>query len=354
MEERSTMVRRTVGIDLGDRVSRYCVVGAGGLIEHEDRLMTRNDAVQRWAESFPPSRMVLEAGTHSPWVSRLLEECGHEVLVANPARLRMIYQNDNKNDEIDARSLARLGRLDPELLAPIRHRSVSAQADLAVIRARDCVVRARSKLINHVRGAVKAYGGRLPSSSAPAFPDKVRAQIPSSLLPALDSILSAIRQLSAEISTYDRQIEATARERYPIVATNSQPNGVGTLTALTDALVIGDPHRFRRSRSVGPYLGLRPRHDRSGGYDPQLRITHSGDELLRRLLVQSAHYMLGPFGQDSELRRMGLALCTRGGKNAKKRAIVAVARKLAVLMHRLWITGEDYDPFWRSKENNVA
>jgi len=260
----------------------------------------------------------------------------------------MIYQSNNKNDEHDAQSLARLGRLDPELLAPIRHRSAAAQADLAVVRARDNLVRARTKLVNHVRGAVKAYGARLPKCSPSAFPRKVLAQIPEQLRAALSPTLHAIDLLSAEIAAYDQQIEAIARERYPVAFFLAQPNGVGILTALTFILIIDDPYRFKRSRSVGAYVGLRPRHDRSGSQNPQLRITHAGDELLRRLLVQSAHYMLGPFGKDSDLRRAGLAMCERGGRNAKKRAITAVARRLAVLMHKLWITGEVYEPLRKS------
>jgi transposase len=136
-----------------------------------------------------------------------------------------------------------------------------------------------------------------------------------------------------------------------------QVEGVGPLTALTFVLTLEDPYRFEKSRSVGAYLGLVPASDKSGDRDPQRRISKEGDEMLRKLLVGSAHYILGPFGGDSDLRRHGEKIASRGAKNAKKRAAVAVARKLAVLLHRLWVTGEVYDPLYnahRSQEREEA
>jgi transposase len=128
-----------------------------------------------------------------------------------------------------------------------------------------------------------------------------------------------------------------------------QVEGVGALTALTFVLTLEDPHRFEKSRSVGAYLGLVPGKDQSGDRDPQKRISKEGDEMLRKLLVGSAHYVLGPFGSDSDLRRHGEKIASRGGKNAKKRAAVAVARKLSVLLHRLWVSGDVYDPFHNAR-----
>jgi transposase len=255
----------------------------------------------------------------------------------------MIYENDSKSDEVDAEMLARIARTDPKLLAPIRHRGAAAQADLAIIRARHALVSSRTQLVNHVRGAAKAFGHRVPKCSTKSF-HKHGTAIPMELRPALAPLLDMIAKLTAEIQKYDRQVEAMAEERYSEAMILQQVNGVGPLTAVTYVLTIEDPHRFKKSRSLGPYLGLRPRHDKSGNRDPQLRITKAGDVALRRLLVGCSHYILGPFGTDSDLRRYGLALCERGGKNAKKRAVVAVARKLAVLLHRLWMTGEVYEP----------
>jgi transposase len=291
----------------------------------------------------------LEAGTHSPWVSRLLAELGHEVLVANPRKLRMIYQSDSKNDRADAETLARVARLDARLLGPIRHRTEEAQVDLAIIRSRDALIKARTQLINHVRGVMKSVGSRLVKSSTPSFHKKVAGAIPKLLEGALAPIVEIVEKLSEQIKYYERQIERLSREKYPETELLTQVNGIGHLTALTYVLTLEDPERFSQSRTVGSFLGLRPRQADSGKQEPQLRITKAGDPLLRRLLVNSAQYLLGHFGRDCDLRRWGLELAKRGGKSAKKRAAVAVARKLAVLLHRLWSQAEVYDPFYQSQ-----
>ncbi|MGH2372011.1 MAG: IS110 family transposase, partial [bacterium] len=265
-------------------------------------------------------------------------------LVANARQLRLIYGSDRKSDRVDAETLARLGRLDPALLKPIRHRSTEAQADLAQLRARDALVRTRTLLINHVRGAVKAWGGRLLACSAPACGSKAGPGVPHELRAALGPLLELIARLTPEIRGMERQLERLATARYPETARLRQPSGVGLLTALCYVLTLEDPGRFRQSRAVGPYLGLCPRQDQSGGRDAQLRITKRGDAMLRRLLVSGAQYILGPFGPESDLRHWGLRLAARGGKNAKKRAVVAVARKLATLLHRLWVSGAVYQP----------
>jgi transposase len=229
----------------------------------------------------------------------------------------MIYENDSKSDEVDAEMLARIARTDPKLLAPIRHRGAAAQADLAIIRARHALVSSRTQLVNHVRGAAKAFGHRVPKCSTKSF-HKHGTAIPMELRPALAPLLDMIAKLTAEIQKYDRQVEAMAEERYSEAMILQQVNGVGPLTAVTYVLTIEDPHRFKKSRSLGPYLGLRPRHDKSGNRDPQLRITKAGDVALRRLLVGCSHYILGPFGTDSDLRRYGLALCERGAERTRR------------------------------------
>jgi transposase len=273
-----------------------------------------------------------------------LEECGHEVLVANARRLRLIYSNKRKTDQIDAENLARLARLDPKLLYPLRHRGEQSQAHMALIRSRQALVDCRTQLVNHVRGAVKSFGHRLPKCPARTFHKRVQEHIPQALLPALEPLLEQIASLTERIRDYDRRLVAISEEHYPETALLRQVEGIGPLTALTFALTLEDPYRFEKSRSVGAYLGLVPATDRSGDSDPQKRISKEGDQMLRKLLVGSAHYVLGPFGSDSDLRRHGQKIASRGGKNAKKRAAVAVARKLSVLLHRLWVTAEVYDP----------
>lgn len=334
----------TIGLDIGDRHCWFCVLDSDGRTQEEGRIPTTSEAIRRSLGTRPRTRIALEVGTQSPWISRLLTECGHEVLVANPCKLRMIYENDKKSDRVDAEWLARLARVDPRLLAPISHRSPQFQADLAVLRSRDALIKARTQLVNHVRGSVKAFGGRIPKCSTRSFGQRFAEQIPEPLRPALLAPMEMIASLSVQIGQYDWKVENMAEKRYPETQRLRQIAGVGPLTAVAYILTIEDPRRFRRSRTLGAYLGLRPRRDQSGQQSPQLRITKAGDVGLRRLLVTSAHYILGPFGPDTDLRRMGLAMAARGGKSAKKRALVAVARKLAVLLHHLWISGEVYEP----------
>lgn len=338
-----------IGVDLGDKYSQLTVVDSEGDLIEETRLPTTKTGLKRKFALLPQARVAMEVGTHSRWASQLIEELGHEVLVANPRKLRAIYHNPRKGDEADAETLARLARLDPKLLSPIHHRSPEAQADLAVIRSRDVLVRSRTLLINHARGTVKALGARLPACSADSFPHKVREAVPEALQAALLPILEAIASLTEQIRDFDRKIEELCKESYPETHLLQRVSGVGSLTALTFVLTLEDPGRFRKSREVGPALGLVPKRDQSGDQDPQLRITKTGNVYLRQLLVGAAHYILGPFGPDCDLRRWGLKIAERGGKNAKKRAVVAVARKLSILLHRLWKTGEVYDPFYQSR-----
>ena len=342
--------RIVIGLDLGDRWSRFCMLESNGAIQREDRVRSTGQALKERFGTLPPVRIVIETGTHSPWVSRLLSEMGHSVVVANARKLRMIYESDRKNDRLDARMLARLGRADVELLAPVQHRSAKAQADLAVIRGRDSLVNARTQLINACRGTVKAIGGRLPKCTTAAFVSKVKVSIPPELEVALRPLMASIRALSEQIDRCDRTIGVLAEKRYPETRLLRQVKGVGPLVALTYVLTLENPHRFDCSRSVGSYLGLCPRQSESGASAPQLRVTRAGNGHLRRLLVQSAQYILSSLGCDCRLRQWGLNLASRGGKNAKKRAVIAVARKLAVLLHKLWVTGAVYEPLFRAPQ----
>jgi transposase len=335
----------TAGLDIGDKYSYLCLLDTeSGEVIEEGRVRTTPEAFERRFASEQPLRVAIEAGTHSPWASRLLEGCGHEVLVANARKLRLIYSNKRKTDEVDAENLARLARVDPKLLYPLRHRGEESQAHIALIRSRDALVSSRTQLVNHVRGAVKSFGARLPKCPARSFHKRAQEHIPEALLAALAPVLEQIGSLTERIRDYDRRLEAIAKEHYPETEFLRQVEGIGPLTALTFVLTVEDPYRFERSRSVGAYLGLVPARDRSGERDPQKHISKEGDEMLRRLLVSGAHYILGPFGSDSDLRRHGGKIASRGGKNAKKRAVVATARKLAVLLHSLWISGEVYEP----------
>jgi len=336
--------RLTVGVDLGDQWSNYCILGFGGETLAEGQFRTRQEEIGEFFRGLALSRVVFEVGTHSAWVSEIIAGLGHEVLVANPRQMDGSKRRRRKNDRIDAAKLARLGRMDPKSLYPIQHRSTEVREDLLVVRVRDSLVESRTKLISTVRGMVKTMGARLPGCSSVSFSRKSADQIPHQVQETLQPLLRLIQTLSEEIKSYDQRIEKLASEKCMHTKLLRQVNGVGPVTSLAYVLTLETPLRFKRSRDVGPYLGLVPQQEDSGDSQPQLGISKAGDRMLRKLLVGSAHYILGPFGPDTDLRRFGMKLCQRGGKNAKKRASVAVARKLAVLLHRLWSSGEVYEP----------
>jgi transposase len=266
------------------------------------------------------------------------------VIVAHARNVRLIGDSSRKDDEYDARTLARLARIDPGLLGPVRHRSAKAQIHLTEIRARAVLVSARTALVNAARGLTKSYGERLAKCGTQQMNREAAKGLSQELREALDPLLEEVESLNQRIAHYERRIERISSEAYPSVALLKQVKGVGTLIALTYVLTLDDPHRFRRSRDAGCFVGLRPGRRNSGMSQPQLHISKEGDRYLRTMLVQGAHYILGPFGEDSDLRRWGMTLAERGGRNAKKRAVVAVARKLAVLLHKLWVSGEVYEP----------
>jgi transposase len=300
-----------------------CVLNGDGEFQESFRLRMQGSDLQKYFVGIPRSRVAMEAGGQSRWVAELLEGCGHQVYVSNTRKVAYITQSDDKDDAGDAYKLAELVHFKPRLLHPIQHRSRPAQADLSWIRAREALVESRTQLVNTIRGAV-----------AP--------------------LLETIDDLNERIRYYDQMEEHIARQRYAKYWLLQQVNGVGVHAALTYMLTIGDPERFPKSRMVGCFLGMGPRKQESGQSQPQLGITKAGDGFLRKTLVNCAHYILGPKGKDSDLRRFGLRICERGGKNAKKRAVIAVARKLAVLLHRLWVTGEAYEPLRNSPAKVAA
>jgi transposase len=340
----------TIGFDLGDRSSWYCVLDERGEVLLEQKVSTTPKAIQEVFGGMPRSRIALETGMHSPWVSRLLSALGHEVIVAHARNVRLIGESRKKDDRLDAQTLARLARIDPQLLSPVKHRSAKAQADLTVIRARAGLVRARTALVNTARGLAKSYGERLRGCNVRNMNPEKAEGLSVELQKALEPLLAGIESLSERIREYNEGIEQLAEQSYPQVARLKQVKGVGTLIALTFLLTLEDAHRFRKSRDVGCYLGLQPGRRNSGQSEPQMHISKEGDPYLRTLLVQGAHHILGPFGADSDLRRWGLKLAERGGKSGKKRAIIATARKLAVLLHRLWVSGEVYEPLRHSTQ----
>jgi transposase len=339
----------TIGMDLGDKTSRYCLLDSNGEVARERSVATTKKAMVQEFGGMRRCRIAIEVGAHSPWVSRLLKGLGHEVIVANARQVKLISESSRKDDRLDAQTLGRLARVDPQLLRPIQHRSEKAQGHLMVIRVRAALVDSRTSLVNAARGLVKAAGERLPKCDTDQMGVERMESLPAELQQALQPLMKEVESLTAKIKECDEKIEQIARTEYPETKLLRQVSGVGTLIALTFVLTVEDRERFQKSRDVGCYVGLRPKRSDSGKSQPQLRITKEGDIYLRKMLVQGAHHILGHRGPDTDLKRWGQKLAGRGGKNAKKRAIVAVARKLAILLHRLWVSGEVYEPLRNSK-----
>lgn len=332
----------TIGLDLGDRRHHACVLDAAGEILAEEAIANTREVLTAFCARYPGATVVMETGTHSPWVSRLVSALGHPAIVANARKLRAISQSQTKSDREDAQMLARLGRADPKLLSPVRHRSEATQRALVRLKVREALVRSR---VNSVRFLLKSLGVFVSSSiKAMAFARKVRAQLAPADAALVEPLLAAIETLNAQVKELDVELETLARESYPVTERLRQIPGVGPLTALCFVLTLESPEHFDDARAVGPYLGLVPRRDQSGQTDKQLGITKAGHVQLRCLLVNCAHYILGPFGPPCHLRTAGERIAARGGKSAKKRAVIAVARKLAVTLLALWKTGADYRP----------
>lgn len=346
----SAMNSVTIGIDLGDKNHQITVLDAHGQIIKNHTINNTEKSIGDFFKQYKEPVVAIEAGTHSPWISRYLKLLGCKVFVSNPRKMRSIWHSNEKCDSKDSEMLARIARFDSKLLYPITHRAEQSQIDLDLLQSRDILVKSRTKLINHVRGSVKSIGEQLPKCDTSRFHSQAKNQLPDSLKETLTPLIDIIEEISLKISEFDYRIENISQESYPETELLRKIQGVGPLTALAFVLIIGNPSRFNNSRQVGKFLGLTPKRDQSGETDKQLRTTKAGNPYLRRLLVGAANYVLGPFGPDCNLQRFGLRIAARGGKTAKKRAVVAVARKLAVLLHRIWLHGEIYDPFF--KKNN--
>ena len=336
----------TIGVDLGDTKHRYHVLDQAGNEIRRGSLPNTHLALSRLAGDYPGARIAIEVGTHSPWVSWHLNEAGCEVIIANARKLRAIYENERKCDERDAQMLARLARMDPGLLHPVTHISKQAMTDRLALSSREQLVDARKRLIQAVRSMVKSLGHRIASCSAGRFPEVARDALNAEegVMLGIGPMLTAIEGISVSIRELDEQIDRLGTESHPVTRQLRQITGVGPITALAFVLAVEDPRRIEKTRDIGAYLGIVPRRDQSGSTDKSLGISKTGNAYVRKLLVQCAQYILGAHGPDCELRRFGLRLASRGGKAHKKKAMVAVARKLAVLMLSLWKSGEDYQP----------
>jgi transposase len=326
----------TIGVDLGDHWSCYCVLDEAGKIILEQKVAMTPEAMKQTFAKIPQSLIALETGTHSPWVSRLLTELGYKVIVAHAQKVQLITKSNRKDDRHDARTLARLARIDPELLGPVRHRSAQAQIHLTVIRARAELVRARTALVNAARGLVKSYGQRLPKCGTQQVSRELGAGLHAELREVLEPLLKEIESLNERIQEYEVRMEKIAKESYPQVELLKQVKGVGTQIALTYVLTLDDPHRFPKSREVGCFLGLCPGRRDSGESQPQMNISKEGDRYLRTMLVKGL-YRCGRFHCDrkrtvsasaSKTRGSGVGRCVNERRNPHAERITVSSRLL--------------------------
>jgi len=340
-----------IGMDLGDKKNFVVVLDKDGNELVKKEILNNSTHITAFLSKYPGAALVIESSTHSAWIARLADKLGHKVCVSNPRKVRTIWDTDDKTDERDARTLAFLYRSEPRLLYPIKHKGEESQRDLVLIKSREQLLKNRTQLINYCRSTVKGFGKRISSCSADSFHKKALVDIPKELMPMLETVLEMIETLTIKMKELLKKIDALTKRKYQKEAsTLQQVNGVGPITSLAYILTIEEPNKFKNSRSVGAFLGLTPRRDQSGNSDKQLAITKAGNSYLRQLLVNCSNYIMGPFGQDCELKRYGERIASRGGKNARKRAKIAVARKLSVILHRLWQDKAVYDPFYSKKK----
>ena len=334
-----------LGLDISDRSMMACLRSPDGSAAEETTLSTSPAVVAMYLRRLKDLQPVvaLETGTHSNWIYDLAKELGFEqVILADARMLKVIFHSDKKTDRLDAQVLARFAQTCPELLHGIRPRGEQARQDRRLLSARRVSVQVRTKLINHVRGIVKSSGARLADCDTQSFPGLAES-LPENLRQVLAPLFAALTQLTESIADYDKLVKQRCTGD-PVIERLMQVPGVGPTTALAFESAIEDPARFARNRTVASYLGLRPKVDQSGTIEKQLRITKAGDGYVRQLLVQCAHAILSKRTPVSDLKRWGQNIAESGGKRGKRRAAVAVARKLAVLLLTLWKTGSDYEP----------
>ena len=329
------------GIDLHQDKSEICIIDEDGEVMERTTVRTTRRGLSRYFGGRARMRVVMEAGGSSPWVSRLVESCGHEVIVCSPRRVRLIAESTLKADAVDAEVLARLVRIDPGFLGSVTHRSEEAQRLRSQLTVRSALVEARTKWINTVKGILRGFGYRVAGGGPRTFPQRVaKLDLPAELREVVKPLLAQLDLVTAEIDRREEDLEMVAKE-LPAVEHLRRIPGVGLIVALYYVLTIDDPERFRKSRDVAAYFGLRPTMRSSASVSYFGRITREGDPEMRRLLVQAAHGLLRTRAR-SHLQDWAVELAGRRGKG---KAVVALARKIAVLMHRLWVTGEVFQPY---------
>lgn len=328
-----------IGIDLHDEYSQICVMTLQREIVMEARIPTTRGAYRSFFAARTPSVVVMEAGPHATWVRELLRELGHEVVVCHPRRVRLIAESRNKNDQVDAELITRLSLSDLDLLRPIQQRTTETLADRSLIRARATLVDTQTRLKTTLRGLVKPFGVRLGGGNSRMLEDLAGAALPPQVRLSTDCLLATLATVAAQLRELDDQIDQL-NAKYEVTENFRTIPGVGPLVAITYTLAINNPDQFKRG-DIGPFVGLTPANRSSAGKKlPPSDRGRPGDRYLRDLLVQSAWSLMNS-RSESDLAKWGRSLKERIGG---KKAAVAVARKIAELMHHLWICNERFVP----------
>lgn len=327
------------GIDLASKSSAICILGSNGEILFEGACPTDEDGFRQALKSWRTLHCVIEASPLSEWVARMLESLGHEVVVIDPRRAKAIITSKKKTDKLDARNLARMGRTG--WYTQVHRKTEEARLLRSHLKARKGLIDAQRQQNNRIRGLLRAHGikvGQVSSGRFEGHVDKlVRRKCPA-LITAIRPLLDLWVSIRESLTVMTKGVKQMAKQDATCQLLMSAP-GVGPMVASAYVATIDDPSRFRRGAQVAAYLGLVPSIIQSGESEYRGRITKEGDRLLRWLLVEAAHVLLTRSGTDSALKRWGKRLEKREGSSKAK---VAVARKLAIVLHRIWLTGEPY------------
>ena len=330
----------TIGADVSDRTTKICVMtkadGGERRIVVETTCATTKagfeEAFSKFDRSWP---VVFETGTHCRWMDRLFRRMGFKTIVGNPGKIPSITKSNTKNDRNDARELARLAIADPAMLHPVFLRDEVYQQMLRFHHARNVLISQRTQTINQIRGFAKSMGYRIECSSTGRFHEQRKAGWPNELEECTWPLMGVLKAINLKIKAYDKLIARLAErpEFKPMIERVRVVYGVGTIGSTVFVAAIGGrPDRFDRVRDIGPYFGMIPKQDQSGDDDKQLHITHAGPEIVRTALVECAGVVMMEKSKDTDLKLKGLRIAMRGGKIARKKAKVAVARGLAVAM----------------------
>lgn len=337
--------RRTAtvtGLDVSEKHIQICEIDVDDVVS-EGRIATSDKKLREYFEGRAARRIVIEMSSHTRWITELLRSFGHEVLVVDPRRMKLVSGTLYKDDTLDAQTLAMLARDAPRLLKTVPLRDIEHQRLLTMVRARATAVEGRTRIINAIRGMLKPYGYRVPRSSHSVLATYLWSEVEAPILRLIEPLMVLLETFDGQIARYDQEAERILPQLPPNARQLREIPGVGPLTVLYFVAIIGDPNRFAKSRDVGPYLGLCRRRDDSGEYQSELGITKAGDRYMRALLANCVSHIMGPFGKDSDLRDWGLKKLGGATRVEKKKMKVALARKLAVLLLTLWKSGKPYD-----------